>query len=668
MIMKAIYTLFFLFSCSCLLSAQELVTDSIELKEALVLSSYRASEVTPISFSNISLKEIEQVNFGQEPAFILNSSPSITTSSDAGSYSGYSYFRLRGIDQTRINMTLDGVPLNEPEDQGVYFSNFPDFFNSVHSIQIQRGTGLSSNGMASFAGSINFQSPVLHKKKKIELFGGYGSFNSYRAYAEMNTGVKNNLGLYARFSYIHSDGYKYHSGHDGLSGFVSGGWFKGKHILKYTGFIGHQKNEMAWLGVGFTEFHEDQKNNANSTEEFDEFLQHLSKIQHTYSFNENTHLSTSIFYNYLNGNYDFDLDNFLGIPTSPNSEIYNYDFNSHFKGIFSNLNFEKNNLKFNTGFHGQIYQRRHIGSEKTLGQLYENTGFKDEVSIFTKVTYDIKNWQLLADVQYRYTDFRYKGFVEINPIQWSFINPRIGASYQFKDKSIIYYNLGNTSREPTRNDIFLGNDEIILDDAGNPLLGNTKAENVWDNELGFKKSNDKFHLNVNLYYMIFNNEITLNGQFGPNGLPLHSNVAKSFRSGIELDFIYKTKFGLNARTVASYAYNRIKEEGVSFQPVLSPPLILQEQINYSYKGLNLGLTARYQDGAFIGLSNAFAISDFTTLDFMASYRYKFVELSFRLNNLTNNRTANSGQLDIYGNETFQAQAPINFSSGLKLIF
>ncbi|MGB1217825.1 MAG: TonB-dependent receptor domain-containing protein, partial [Saprospiraceae bacterium] len=311
---------------------------------------------------------------------------------------------------------------------------------------------------------------------------------------------------------------------------------------------------------------------------------------------------------------------------------------------------------------------KHTGTEFSLGELYINTGFKNEFSTFAKINYNINSFNLLADIQYRYADFNYEGLVEMDGLSWHFFNPRIGLTYELKDKSHLYYSIGRTGREPTRTDIFLGNDDLITDDLGNPLLGTTQAESVWDNELGYRKTSDKFQLDLNLFYMIFQNEIVLNGQFGPNGLPLNSSVAKSFRSGLELDFIYKTDFGIIAQTVASYNHSRIMENGETFQPLLTPRFIFQENVNYSFKDFSVGLTGRYQSKSYIDFANEYELDNYFTLDFYLGYKYKFAEINFRLNNLTNKRYFNNGQFDVYGTPTYHIQAPINFHTGIKFIF
>ncbi len=665
--MKKIY-LFFLLIIPLAGNAQNDTipsVDILELPEAEVVAPIRATEVTPVPHTDISAKEIDRLNFGQEPAFILSSTPSVISFSDAGSYSGYSYFRLRGIDQTRINMTLDGIPLNEPEDQGVYFSNFPDFFNSARSIQVQRGVGVSTAGVASYGGSVNFESPTLFGKEKIEVGANYGSFNSYRSYAEYQSGYKKQFGVYARGSYLSSDGYKYRSGHKGGSGFLSFGWNKINHIVKVTGFLGHSKNQMAWLGVPETEIEADPKTNFNS-EEDDAFTQGLVAVTHDGDLGGGKRLTTSVFYNHLNGNYDFDLDNFLGFPST--GEMFNYAFKSHFTGVLSHFSLEKDKYDFRAGIHGQHYRREHLGSQSSFGELYTNTGFRNELSAYVKTTYRIEKFNLFGDLQLRWNNFKYEGAVPMDDLSWLFLNPRIGASYGLNSKTVFYYSIGLTGREPTRNDLFFGNDDLVTDIEGNPLVGSDTPERVIDNELGVKFNKDKLSFDGNLFYMIFNNEITLNGEFGPNGLALNSSVAKSFRSGLETDFRYMFDFGLGLRNNMSFMYSRITEEDVSFQPIMTPNVIINQGFDYRYKGLTVGLDMRFQGKSYIDFANEVELPAYFNMNFMASYRYKFAELTLRLNNLTNDTYYTNGQFDIYGTPTYQIQAPLNYNVGLRLMW
>ena len=217
--MKKIITILSLLTIS--LYAQD-TTKTIKLTD-IEVTGVRTKTNTPISQKILTQKDIGKSYQGQEMSFILDKTPSIISQSDGGQPNGYTTFRMRGIDQTRVNMTLNGVPLNEPEDQGVYFSNYPNFAINIKSMQIQRGVGTSANGTASYGGSINFEGKSGVEKEATAQVG-YGSFNTQRANVTYGSGIsKRNLAIYTGLSAYQSDGYKYNSGGKGYSAFLSGG-------------------------------------------------------------------------------------------------------------------------------------------------------------------------------------------------------------------------------------------------------------------------------------------------------------------------------------------------------------------------------------------------------------------------------------------------------------
>jgi len=451
---------------------QDSKTDTTKnLREVII--SYQADPLTPVTFQNLSIAEIKAKSVGQEPSFLLSETPSITNYSDASSGQGYSYIRLRGIDQTRINITLDGVPLNEPEDQGAFFSNYADILNSVSKVQIQRGVGTSQNGVASFGGSVALFTPNLQDTSHGSLGFGYGSFNSYRAFGTYHTGLKNRKALYVRASHIHSDGFKYNAFNNSQSIFMSGGLFFDKSNLKLNFLTGQQRNGMAWLGVSDSLIQLDKRTNANSEQEQDRFIQSLAQLQHNWQISPSSSLQSSLYYTFLTGNYDFDLNNFLGFPST--EELFNYDFQSGFTGFYSNYTLSKQQLNWTVGVHGNTYNRRHIGSEKSLGELYQNTGFKQEASAFSKINYALEQFTFFADIQYRYVNFDYEGNVPLPSLNWQFLNPKAGVLLRLNDQASLYYSIGGTGREPTRNDMFGGNDDLLADSLGNAIISNTAA-------------------------------------------------------------------------------------------------------------------------------------------------------------------------------------------------
>lgn len=662
--MRFLPCLVLLFISRLILAQDTLQIDSsYKLNEVLV--TYQADRLTPITFQNISSKEIKAKSTGQEPSFLLSESPAITVYSDAGSTQGYSYIRMRGIDQTRINISLDGVSLNEPEDQGAYFSNYPDIFNSVSKVQIQRGVGTSKNGVASYGGSIQLFSPNLYDTTKTTLGFGYGSFNSLRAFGEFNSGIKNRKALYVRASQIYSDGYKYNSSNNSQSVFLSSALFYDKSTWKINLLVGHQHNHLAWLGVSDSLISVDRKTNANKNEK-DQFTQCLAQVQNNWRPNVSSLIQSSIYYTFLKGNYDFNLNGFLGLPTT--NELYNYAFQSNLFGFFSNYTYSLRHFNWITGVHGNIYDRQHTGSEKTLGQLYTNTGYKNEVSVFTKADYTFKWLTFFADIQYRYSSFDYKGTIAFDKMQWHFINPKAGFSAELKPNSIIYYSIGSTSREPTRNDIFGGSDDLLADSQGNAILSITNPEHVIDHELGFRHKSQKLNFDLNLYYMDFKNEIVLNGKFGPNGLVLTNKVEQSYRTGVELSVTYKVSKHFSLINNSSFNYSRIKEQKEIFNPILTPPIIINQEAVYFYKGFSFAVSARYQDKSHIDFANTSLIKSYFLLNGRVEYEINGFQLGVFVNNITNSKYFNNGYVDSDGSKKYFVQAPTNLTTSIKYSF
>jgi iron complex outermembrane receptor protein len=660
---------FILFLLTILTSRQLKAQDTLGLDTTKTLQeviiTYQADKLTPITFQNISSKDLKTKSIGQEPSFLLSETPSITNYSDAGNSQGYSYFRLRGIDQTRINMTLDGVPLNEPEDQGAYFSNYPDILNSVSKIQIQRGVGTSKNGVASYGGSVQLFSPNLYDSSKTTFGFGYGTFNSLRAFGEYNSGVKNRKALYVRASQIYSDGYKYNSSNNSQSVFLSGGLFYDKSTWKMNLLVGRQQNQLAWLGVSDSLISIDRQTNANKNER-DQFTQCLAQLQNNWRPNNFSSIQSSVYYTFLNGNYDFNLNNFLGLPTT--NELYNYAFQSNLIGFFSNYTYSKKHLNWTTGVHGNIYNRQHTGSEKALGRLYQNNGYKNEISVFSKADYTFKRFTFFADLQYRYVNFDYKGSVALQKLDWHFINPKAGLSATINNNSIVYYSVGYTGREPTRNDMFGGNDDLLADSLGNAILFNTKPESVLNHELGLRYQKEKLNFNVNLYYMDFQNEIILDGKFGPNGLALTNNVEQSYRTGLELSIRYKITKHFSLINNSSFNYSRIIEQTETFSPILTPPIIINQEAVFSKNNFTIALSGRYQHQSFIDFANEEKVNSYFLLNSRVSYNLHGFQCSVFLNNITNAKYFNQGYVDFDGSKKYFVQAPTNFYASIQYSF
>lgn len=613
--------------------------------ETATVTAYRADLKTPITFKNIEKADIDKINVGQEPAAILNYTPSVTMTSDAGNSYGYSSFRIRGIDQTRLNVTLDGIPLNEPEDQGLYFNNYPDFFNSVSSIQIQRGVGTSSNGVSAFGGSINMTSADPFAKKQLESGYGYGSFGTGRLYVEHNTGKsEKGYGAYVRVSAIATDGYVDHADHFGKSAFYGFGRQWKNNTLKLVGFIGNQQNGMAWLGATQDMLADSETANGNTPDEDDDFTNSLTSLQFT-KITNNTRINATAYYNYLNGNYDVDLNNF-GDSTFQNIALLH-----DYYGGFVNVTHYMDDLKLTYGVHGNQFERRHTGTFKQYYPNYVNTGTRQTFSAFAKANYEIGKLRLYADVQERLTNFTYEGSQEMPSQDWAFFNYRGGLNYEINKRYSLYYSYGQTSREPTRNDLFIGNDDLDLSLYTDGVFQEITPEQVQDHEFGFKFNSEKLAFQVNGYFMSFDNEITLLGAVGPNGLQLSGNVDDSFRMGSELDLGYKVSKNFRLTLQATQSENRIIQDGIEFNHVLTPNTIVNAGGEYDLKDFSFGITGKYQGEAYLNLENTETIDGFALLNLRTTYHADGnVDFSLFLNNVTNQSYDASGYTVDYGDE------------------
>lgn len=643
---------------------QHNLTDSVfQINEYTIIGVYRATDKMPITQTTMKLDDIEFTNQGQDVPMLLGRTPSMTMHSDNGGYNGYTYMRLRGIDQTRINMTLNGVPLNEPEDQGVYFSNYPDFLSSMNSVQIQRGAGTSSNGSASYAGSINFESKNLKSDEFLRVRGDHGSFNTSRIMGEYHSGGDKVLPLYIRLSNSESDGYKRDSENKSKSAFLSTGYFTGNNIFKFNTFIGHQENLQSWLGSSLDDIKKDRKHNSNRNEA-DNFTQFHAQLQHVRAINSNSTLTTTVYYNYLKGNYDFDLNAYKFLPegTIPDGN-FNYWLESNFIGLISNYTYKNDNFNFYTGVHVNQYSRQHIGKEKNLGRLYKNTGYKNEISLFTKVLYTIGSVDLFGDVQFRHTNFDYDGDVVFKRLNWNFINPKVGLNYHINNNLKLYGSLGLTSREPTRTDILQGEDNLGSVDG----IADIKTEKVFDKEFGFIYNNKNLYLQTNFYHMRFYDEIILNGQVGSNSLALHSNVAKSIRYGVEIDVKYKIgNFIFNNAT--SLSSNRIKDGGNETTHVMSPSFILNQDVIYNIGRFDLSARFRYQGRSYLNTENTNTIDGFNTIDLGATYSKDVYKVGIKVNNIFDTQYFSYGQMNNNGEPMYFVGVPTNVNVFIDIKF
>ncbi len=664
-----------LFLCISTLSFGQVPTDSTMLNDTLIVNevtiySVRADKNKPVTEKTFYINQILKNYQGQDIPFILNKyNPSIMVYSDGGNYNGYQYFRLRGIDQTRINMTLNSVPLNEPEDQGAYFSNYPDYTKNISSMQVQRGIGLSSNGVASYGGSINFESVDLQKPTGADINIGYGSFNTKRFSLGINSKITDKIYLYGRYSKVSSDGYRNNSSTNGQTFFYSGGYYAKKDIIKVTGFFGESKNGMAYLASSVDDINRNRRHNPLSPNENDDFKQSHIQVQHTRELNDNFKLTNTGYYTYLLGSYD--------VAFSP--DMLYFKLNSNFYGLISNLSYNKKNLDINLGVHVNNYDRTHKMAIKpnVNENLYSNTGKKNEQSAFLKLSYTMGKFIPYVDLQVRNVNFTYvpdpSYNLEFTSINWLFFNPKAGLSYKKNEFITFYTCIGQTHREPTRNDMFGGADDI---DANNyDVVSNfsrVSPETVINFEIGTKYNYKNLSVNLNYFEMQFKNEIAAIGQISYIGLPLRKNVASSYRRGLEADFKYGITSKIKVWGNGTFMIAKINEytsdyDSTTYQsvnPLLTPNFIANLGIDYKLSQyFELNVDMKYISSSYLDNTNNdnLKLPEYAVFNFGATMHLKYqFDVTANVNNVFDTQYYSSGYA--------QASSPYYFVAPTRNFF
>ncbi|WP_411279094.1 TonB-dependent receptor [Gemmatimonas sp.] len=623
--------------------------------ERVLVRAIRASDVAPIAQKTIDRAVITQRNFGQDvPLLLQGASPSITAHTETGTTSGYSYLRLRGMDQTRINITLDGVPLNDMEDQVLYFSDLPDLMSSVQSVQVQRGVGTSTAGTASYAGSVNFETtPIALREAGGDVQLQLGTFNSRRLSAAFRSGLVNGkFAVYGRMSALQTSGYRDHSGVEGRSGFLGAGWFGAKDIVKLTTLVGLMADTLAYTGATVAELAKNRRYNPLGMNERDKFGQQMVALSYTRIVNGATSLNTTVYRNSASGKYDY----FDG------SDQYIFGLAHQWYGVTSAMNHEAGNLTLNAGINANTYERAHRAwlrpDEGT--SLYDNTGHKQDASAFAKLSLDAGRARWFADLQGRYAKFRYapdaNAGIDERSIDWMFFNPKAGVTYQLAAGLSTYASYGVTSREPARNDLFAGDDDL---NSGNVAdygdFTRVKPESVRDAELGITLSRAAMDVSANLYSMDFRNDIARIGAPTASGSILRRNVGNSYRRGIEVDAAYRGISRVVLAGNATWSQNRIAQFTDSSRgtpvvrrnvtPLLTPTFISSHRIEVSPTNrFMVSLEGRYQSKAFLDNTSSAdrVLPDYYTLDASARATLGRYALTVRGANLGDTQKFASG--------------------------
>ena len=615
----------------------------------------RTDKREPVTITTINTDSIAQfVSRRKDPFFVLEKLvPSVYAQSDNGQSNGYSYMRMRGLDQTRINFNLNGVPLNEMEDQGIYFSNMPGFYNYISSISVERGIGTSKYGNTSVAGSVNMETYGMGQKFLdvntllcTQSFKRTGStLNSLQNWDVQNiTGNKftnfmyssgidsNGFAVQLGGTYISNVGFKEHSANDGGSVYYSLGYFKKNNIFKIWGFSGMTHNQLAYMGVDRPTIDSEYKYNANMTSDKDTFNQNLSCISWINYKNPRATFNTTAYFENVNGHYSA-FQTLFGVKS--------YQF-----GLMSNMVYRFKENYINIGVNTNIYQRTHTGSDSNglfYGSFspYTNTGYKQDGIVYLKGVDISGNFNVFYDAQIRLVHFNTTDGYQKD---WIFFNPKIGIKY-FAKNNETYFSFGVTHREPTRSDMIqqIIQTNHISGNSDNTILCkypdslNLRPEIVTDIEIGNNYHIKNLQINSNVYFMSIQNEFVATGNMDVfSGLMQKEQKTLSVRYGIEESIQLKMN-NLLLYWNMNIQESRLPNDSMTTIP-FCPTFIGGMGCSYKLGKFNIGITEQYVSSMYMSLSDqTVKSSPYSVTNGFINWMYKNTTTSIKFDNLFGNK-------------------------------
>ncbi|MBK5721479.1 TonB-dependent receptor [Dysgonomonas sp. Marseille-P4677] len=597
--MKKVFLAFsaFMSGVGAMYSQQQ--TDSLKLVklEEVVVSATRVSRGAPIAYSNLGEVEIKKDNATKNIPYILQNLPSVVSYTEGGTAVGNTALRIRGTDASRINVTLNGMPLNNPESQEVYWVNLPDISNSLQSLQVQRGVGTSTSGTASFGASISMQTAGgKGNKPYADLSSAYGQYNTLLLTGAAGTGImRNGLSVDARYSYIKSDGYIRNGKVDHKNIYAALSHYSDKQLIRLIYMNGIQHTGITWLGVDPSKIESDRRyNEAGEYEddngktryydnETDNYYSNIGQVIYSRYLTNNLTLNANLSYNNGYGYYenyktgesfaDYGLSNqIINGNTHESSDLILRKLmqNDFYVGSF-NLDYKVGKFGIIAGTTYSYYDGHHYGrllwvkQNQNIPNDYEwnrNKAVKQDMNVFLKTEYrPVDNLSLFAEVQERYIDYRMRGLDDdladlTNKNYYNFVNPKGGISFRFSNYNEIYGSFGISNREPLRAD--------LKESLKGGKTRNIRSERLYDYELGYKYANSIVSFSANFYYMDYKDQLVQTGKLNDVGYKLQENVPDSYRTGVELSLAYTPTEWLRLDGNLTLSRNKIKNYTVYY--------------------------------------------------------------------------------------------------------
>ncbi|NOX85701.1 MAG: TonB-dependent receptor [Chlorobi bacterium] len=561
---------------------------TVYISDEVVISAIRAGGGNVTTSRQMDAGQIERNNTGQDLPYVMKTLPSTVISSDAGNGIGYTNIRIRGTGLTGINVTLNGVPVNDGESQGVYFVDLPDLASSVDNMKVQRGVGVSSNGEAAFGGSINIKTGEFNPDPYGEISVAGGSFNTFKGTLKFGSGLIRNKWLFdGRVSLIRSDGYVDRASSDLKSFYVSGGYYGNKDILKIIVMSGQEKTYQAWYGTPKDSLETNRTynpagmildENGNITgyydNQTDNYRQTYYQLHYAHEFSRRLNMAATLYYtkgigyyeSYKNNQKFSDYgwnDTVIGSDTITRTSLIRQKWlDNDFYGANVSLTYNPGRFELNIGTGGNQYFGKHYGyvvwsQVARLGDYdrpwYYNTGLKNNFHVFAKAAYHVtENFEIYLDLLYRYIHYDMKGTHDdlrdlTQTHNYSFFNPKLGLSYSINQQNSLFLYGGIANREPSRS--------VFRDaDPGQKVL----PERLYDLEIGYKYNASHFTAELNGFYMYYKDQLVQTGKINNVGTPIMTNVPRSYRTGVE--FIGAARFLkiVNWQLNATYSRNKIQ--------------------------------------------------------------------------------------------------------------
>ena len=711
----------FLLSTTTIFGQQNQVeSDSTKTQtlEEVLVQSVRVKPNAPITHSNLTKAQLQSRNLGQDLPILLNYLPSVVTTSDAGAGIGYTGIRVRGVSPLSTNVTINGIPFTDAESLGAFWVNMPDFTSSVESLQLQRGVGTSTNGSGAFGASVNILTDASSYIPTAEVSNSFGSYNTRKHSVKFSTGKINDVfELSGRLSTINSDGYVDRAFSDLKSYFLQGTYNNNGTLIKALVFGGHEKTYQSWEGLTKQQLEDDRRQNPYTYEnEIDNYKQDHYQLHWNQKLNQNWSTNLGLNYTYGRGYYeqyreDDTVSTYGGIVEATGVDFYGTAvtdlirrrwLDNDFYVINATANYKESDLNLIVGgsysnydgdHFGEVIWARQFASETSIrDQYYFGNGKKTDFSAFAKATYTLNSKiDVYGDLQLR--NVGYKTFGLTSDLEnmridesYSFFNPKVGVSYQLASNSSLYASYARANREPSRSD-FESNPDV-------------KPEQLNDFEMGWRYNKEGVMLNINSYYMQYNEQLILTGALDDVGTPIRTNSGDSYRLGLEIEAAFSLSDTFIIQPVLTLSSNKNKQTYSQVDGILkdfgttnisfSPEVVASNAFIYSpLNNFSLSFLTKYVGDQYMGNTDTYTskLKEYFVNDLNITYEwnpksvFSTVVVSALVNNIFDKEYVSNGYYYTYDDDWsvpgqlttiegagYYPQATRNFLVGVTLKF